>query len=131
MDLSVDETSTAMKIFGKNASEFLSNSVGTVLSLVNIALAAWDLATTTDPLQKTLDSLNIVSASLSIIGISAGWIAGTVEEGVEVGVMISCEALEMVSACMGPLSIVFAAGTYPSFFQSNSGLTITPPSKLD
>jgi hypothetical protein len=112
MELPEAEINTAMKIFGRNASEFLSNSVGTVLAVVNIALAAWDIATTSDPLEKTLDSLNIVSASLSIIGISAGWISGSIlsADVVDLGAAIFAGCMEIVAAWAGPLSAAFAVG---------------------
>ena len=112
--METEEITTSMKIFGKNASEFLTNTVGTVLALVNIGLAAWDLYSTTDPLEKAMDSLNIASGSLSVIGIAAGWIAGSVEEGIDIGIMITCETLEMVAAWMGPLSVVLAVGELSS-----------------
>lgn len=111
MELGTEEFSTALKIFGRNASEFLSNVVGTVLGLVNIGLAAWDIATTSDPLQKTMDSLNILSASFSLIGIAAGWLSGiaATAEGI-IGPVIAVTALESIAAFTGPAAVVFAVG---------------------
>lgn len=113
MNLQIEEgnTSNAIKIFGTNASESLSNTIGTVLSLSNVALDVWDLYTATDRLHIAMDALKVTSASLAVIGLAAGWIAGSVENGIDDGIYIACQTLGMAAAWTGPSSVAFALGT--------------------
>jgi hypothetical protein len=87
-------------------------------------LASYDLSRTSDPDQKALDSLNIISASFSLIAIGAGWsssvpdlaavdlsemeldeaMAAAVDAALDVSVM------SYVAAAAGPLAIAFAVG---------------------
>ncbi|KAJ3503343.1 hypothetical protein NLJ89_g8480 [Agrocybe chaxingu] len=107
MEMDASEAAPFMKYFGRNASEFLAQTAGIVLGLVNIALAAWTIATTSDPLEKDMAILNIVSGGLAILGIAAGWIASSITiAGVEAGIVVG--ALEFAAALLGPLSIAFA-----------------------
>jgi hypothetical protein len=92
-------------------------------ALVNIGLASYDLSRTSDPDQKALDSLNIISGSFSLIAIGAGWasstpdlpalgLAGEVDESAASAVVAATDTsiLEGVGAVSGPLAIVFALG---------------------
>ncbi|KAJ3514038.1 hypothetical protein NLJ89_g2607 [Agrocybe chaxingu] len=111
MEMDASEAAPFMKYFGRNASEFLARTAGIVLGLVNIALAAWTIATTSDPLEKDMAILNIVSGGLAILGIAAGWIASSIaltsiEAGLIAGVMVG--VLEFAAAVLGPLSLAFA-----------------------
>ncbi|KAJ4362083.1 hypothetical protein N0V83_011025 [Neocucurbitaria cava] len=104
MEITGDEVSLGMKIFGRSAGEFLTNSVGAILAGVNIVMSAIDLAKTTDPLQKTMDSLFIVSSGLQLLAIGANWIVTAAIVTDELAVSI----LSTVAAVAGPLAIAFA-----------------------
>jgi hypothetical protein len=128
LDMTAEDSAAALRIFGRNASEFLSNTVGTVLGVVNIALAAWNLVTTTDPLQKDMDALNIVSASLGILGIAAGWIAASVDISIDLGTVGTILCMETAAAWLGPLSVAFAVGMSFSYRHSvETSLSMLPP----
>lgn len=104
MEITGDEVTVAMKIFGRSAGEFLTNCVGAVLAGVNIVLSAIDLAKTDDSLQQTMDSLFIISSGLQLLAIAAQWLvtAGIATE------LTTISTLSTVAAASGPLAIVFA-----------------------
>ncbi|KAJ3955568.1 hypothetical protein N0V92_007920 [Colletotrichum tropicale] len=102
--LEAQEVTTGMKIFGRSAGEFLTNCVGAVLAGVNIVMSAIDLAKTSDPLEKAMDSLMIASGGLQLLAIGANW-AVTAEI---VTSDLAVSIFETVAAVAGPLAIAAA-----------------------
>ncbi|KAK6341139.1 hypothetical protein TWF696_008226 [Orbilia brochopaga] len=92
------------KMFGRNAGEFLANCVGAVLAGVCLVLSATDVANATDPLQKAMDSMMIISSSLQLLAIAASWIvsAGFVTAEATVAIVTT------VASWLGPAALAFA-----------------------
>ncbi|KAL1966291.1 hypothetical protein VTN77DRAFT_4644 [Rasamsonia byssochlamydoides] len=100
----LDQMTTGMKVFGRSAGEFLTNSVGAILAVVNLTLSSIDLAKSTDPLQKSLDSMMVLASSFQLLAIGAAWLlaGGYLAEGF----LLSC--CELMATVCAPMGVVFA-----------------------
>ncbi|KXG47507.1 uncharacterized protein PGRI_013770 [Penicillium griseofulvum] len=105
MQITEDAITVPMKIFGRSAGEFLTNAVGTILAGVNVVLSIIDAVKSNDPVQKSMDSMMIISSGLQILATAAGWLVSAEIVTGEAAVTI-CDS---VAACAGPAAIIFAA----------------------
>ena len=104
MELTGNGMTASMTIFGRSAGQFLTSCVGSILAGVNITLSIIDAIKSTDPLQKAMDNVMLVSSGLQLLALGAGWLvsADTVVDETAVAI------LETVAPCAGPHTIVFA-----------------------
>ncbi|KAL6228954.1 hypothetical protein BDW75DRAFT_246164 [Aspergillus navahoensis] len=102
--LTGEAVTTTMKIFGRSAGEFLTNLVGSLLSVVDLVLTALDLANASNPLQIAMDSLMLASTALQLLAIGADWLAGAGVFASEAAIAV----LQSAASILGPLSVAFA-----------------------
>ncbi|KAJ6263322.1 hypothetical protein Dda_1885 [Drechslerella dactyloides] len=103
--MEVEDLTIWTKMFGRNAGEFLTNCVGAVLAGVCLVLSALDIANTNDPLQKAMDAMMIISSSLQLLAIAAGWVVSAGLITAEATVAI----IGTVASWLGPAALLFAA----------------------
>lgn len=104
MAIEGEEMTFWLRLFGRNAGEFLTNFCGAVLAISTIVLCAIDIANTSDPLQITFDALMIASSSFQLLAIGAGWLMSAGFVTSETGVALLTTAVSW----MGPIALVLA-----------------------
>ncbi|EGX52751.1 hypothetical protein AOL_s00007g87 [Orbilia oligospora ATCC 24927] len=91
------------KIFGRNIGEFLANVVRVILAGICLDLSAMDATKSTDPLQKAMDTMMVISSGLQILAIATGLLLSVgffAEESVAIAAT--------VASCLGAAAAVFA-----------------------
>lgn len=100
----LDRMTAGMRLFGRSAGEFITNCVGSVLAGVNLVLSAIDAEKSSDPLQKSLDSMLVLASSFQLLAIGATWLVSAAFVTAGGGVALC----GMIASVSGPVAVVFA-----------------------